>query len=130
MFRFQVTEMASNKKYDLEDRLIEFAVMILDLSENLPKTQAGIHIAGQMLRSGTSPAANYGEAQGAESRKDFIHKLKVALKELKETRIWLKIISRKNYCAQIPVDSVLEECQELVCILGKSISTAEGNGSH
>jgi four helix bundle protein len=122
--------MAEEKKYDLEDRLIDFAVLGLDISENLPRTQAGIHIAGQLSRSGTSPAANCGEAQSAESRKDFIHKLKVALKELKETRIWLKIIIRKKYSERVPVEPVLDECQELICILGKSISTAEGNVSH
>ncbi|MFA7368989.1 MAG: four helix bundle protein [Kiritimatiellales bacterium] len=122
--------MAAEKTYDLEDRLIDFAVLVLNLSENRPRTPAGIHIAGQILRSGTSPAANYGEAQSAESRKDFVHKLKVALKELKETRIWLKIIDRKNYSRQFSPVPVLEECKELICILGKSISTAERNDSH
>lgn len=122
--------MAKDPKCDLEDRLIDFAVLALDLAENLPRTQTGLHIAGQLSRSGTSPAANYGEAQGAESRKDFIHKLKVALKELKETRIWLKIIERKNYSKQISVAPVFEECEGLIRILGKSISTAECNNSH
>lgn len=122
--------MVEDRKFDLEDRLIDFAALVLNLSEKLPRTQAGIHISGQVLRSGTSPAANYGEAQSAESRKDFIHKLKVALKELKETRIWLKIIDRKNYIESSVVEPVLGECRELVRILGKSISTAEGNGSH
>jgi len=121
--------MAKEKKYDLEDRLIDFAVMALDIAENLPRTQTGLHIAGQLSRSGTSPAANYGEAQGAESRRDFIHKLKVSLKELKETRIWLKIIERKNYSKEMPVMPVFEECEGLIRILGKSISTAEGNDS-
>lgn len=121
--------MAEEKKYDLEDRLIDFAVMALDVAENLPRTQTGLHIAGQLSRSGTSPAANYGEVQGAESRKDFIHKLKVSLKELKETRIWLKIIERKNYSKQIPIAPVYEECEGLIRIAGKSISTAEGNDS-
>lgn len=121
--------MTDSKKYDLEDRLIDFAVMALDVSENLPRTQTGLHIAGQLSRSGTSPAANYGEAQGAESRKDFIHKLKVSLKELKETRIWLKIIERKNYSKQMPVAPVFEACEGLIRIIGKSISTAEGNDS-
>lgn len=121
--------MAKDQKYDLEDRLIDFAVMALNVSENLPRTQTGLHIAGQLSRSGTSPAANYGEAQSAESRKDFIHKLKVSIKELKETRIWLKISMRKNYSERVPVEPVLEECQELIRILGKSISTAESYGS-
>ena len=73
--------------YDLEDRLIEFAVRIIALIESLPKTKVGKHVGGQLLRSGTSPAPNYGEAQGAESRSDFIHKMKICLKELRETRV-------------------------------------------
>jgi four helix bundle protein len=83
------------KEYDLEDRLIDFAVAMIDTVEALPSTRAGNHIAGQLLRSGTSPAPNYGEAQSAESRKDFIHKMKIALKELRETRVWLRIILKK-----------------------------------
>ena len=121
--------MCEAKTYDLEDRLVDFVVTILDLSEKLPRSPAGIHIAGQILRAGTSPAANYGEAQSAESRKDFIHKLKIAGKELKETRIWLKIIGRKNYIDAGVSAPVLTECKELICILGKSISTAESNSS-
>lgn len=121
--------MIEGQAYDLEDRLIDFSVMILDLSEKLPRSQAGIHIAGQIVRSGTSAAANYGEAQSAESRKDFIHKLKIATKELKETRIWLKIIKRKSYVDADVSESALEECKELIRIFGKSISTAESNGS-
>jgi four helix bundle protein len=120
--------MGQERTYDLEDRLIDFAVMILSLAEGLPRSPAGLHIAGQILRSGTSPAANYGEAQSAESRKDFIHKLKISLKEMKETRIWLKTIDRKKYSLKIPVSPVLTECEELIRILGKSISTAEANG--
>ncbi len=121
--------MCEAKTYDLEDRLVDFAVTILDLFEKLPRFPAGVHIAGQILRAGTSPAANYGEAQSAESRKDFIHKLKIAMKELKETRIWLKIIQRKNYIDAGVSEPILKECKELVCILGKSISTAESNSS-
>ena len=121
--------MCEAKTYDLEDRLVDFAVTILDLSEKLPRSPAGIHIAGQILRAGTSPAANYGEAQSAESRKDFIHKLKIAGKELKETRIWLKIIKRKSYIDAGVSEPVLKECKELIRIFGKSISTAESNSS-
>lgn len=117
------------KTYDLEDRLVDFGVMILDLSEKLPRSPAGMHIAGQILRSGTSPAANYGEAQAAESRKDFVHKLKIASKELKETRIWLKMIGRKTYVVEEVSAPVLNECKELIRIFGKSISTAESNSS-
>src|SRR5712692_10626948 len=78
---------------ELEERLIDFAVRIVKLSARLPKTAAGRHIAGQILRSGTSPAPNYGEARGAESTADFVHKLRIVLKEQKETSIWLRIIN-------------------------------------
>ena len=80
---------------ELDDRLIDFAVMVIGVVEALPNSKSGNHIAGQLVRSGTSPAPNYGEARNAESRKDFIHKMKISLKELRETVIWLK-----NYCAQ------------------------------
>ena len=81
---------------ELEERLINFAVRIVRLSSGLPKTAAGKHIAGQILRSGTSPAPNYGEARGAESHADFVHKLRIVLKELNETSIWLRIIERSQ----------------------------------
>lgn len=85
------------RTYNIEDRLINFSVSILDLSEKLPTSYAAKHLGNQLIRSGTSPALNYGEAQAAESRKDFIHKLKVCLKELRESQISLKIISKKKY---------------------------------
>ena len=114
------------KEYDLEDRLIDFAVAMIDSVEALPSTRAGNHIAGQLVRSGTSPAPNYGEAQSAESRKDFIHKMKIALKELRETRVWLRIILKKSFIkAAAQVKSGLSECQELIRIFAKSIVTAE-----
>src|SRR6478609_2759271 len=80
------------KKFDLDERLIEFASTIIDISEALPKTFAGNHIAGQLVRSGTSPALHYGEAQSAESRNDFIHKMKILLKELRESKNAMQII--------------------------------------
>lgn len=83
---------------DLEDRLIDFAVRIINVIDALPNTKVGNHIGGQLLRSGTSPAPNYVEARSAESRKDFIHKMKIALKELRETLIWLRIIERRALC--------------------------------
>ena len=86
-----------DKTFDLEDRLIDFAVRIIRIAEALPKTKVGNHIAGQIIRSGTAPAPNYGEAQGAESRSDFIHKMKVSLKELRETRVWLLMIVRETF---------------------------------
>jgi len=78
-------------KYDLEDRLIEFSLMIIEIVEELPNTKAGNHLGGQVLRSGTSPALNYAEAQSAESKNDFIHKMKICLKELRETFVALKL---------------------------------------
>ena len=119
--------MSNVQQYDLEDRLINFAVIVLDVTEQLPKTLAGNHVAGQLTRSGTSPAANYGEVQGAESRKDFIHKFGIVFKELKESRIWLRIIKRKEWLSDTVIDPVLSECIELVQISGKSISTARKN---
>ena len=80
------------KIYDLEERLIDFAIQIIRMAETLPKTRAGNHISGQIIRCGTSPAPNYGEAQSAESRADFIHKMRICLKELRETRVWLLMI--------------------------------------
>ncbi len=82
--------------FDLEDRLIGFGVRIIRLAEALPKTRVGNHIAGQIIRSGTSPAPNYGEAQSAESRPDFVHKMQICLKELRETRVWLLMIAKAN----------------------------------
>ena len=116
----------NTKEYDLEDRLIDFAVAMIDLVEALPSTRAGNHIAGQLVRCGTSPASNYGEAQSAESRKDFIHKMKIALKELRETRGWLRIILKKSFIKPATrVELGLSECQELIRIFAKSIVTAE-----
>jgi four helix bundle protein len=111
--------------YDLEDRLIDFAVRIIRLTEALPNTKAGTHVAGQILRSGTSPAPNYGEAQSAESAADFIHKLKIALKELRETLIWLKIISRASMIKSATLLApLLQETDQLIAILFASVKTA------
>ena len=82
-------------KFDLEDRFIDFTIRISNVVDKIDNSKLGNYIAGQLIRSGSSPALNYGEAQSAESRKDFVHKLKIILKELKESRICLKIIERK-----------------------------------
>ena len=113
------------KPEDLEDRLIDFAVRIINVIESLPDSKAGNHIAGQLVRSGTSPASNYGEAQSAESRKDFIHKMKVALKELRETMIWLRIIERKPLCESSQMVEIIKECDELIAIFVVSVKTAD-----
>lgn len=124
--------MESNVKnqhaFALEDRLIEFAVRVITVVESLPDSRAGNHIAGQLIRSGTSPAPNYAEAQSAESRNDFIHKMKICLKELRETRVWLLMVQRKKM-----IDSaqrlipLLGECEELIAIFVASIKTALHN---
>jgi len=117
-----------NDKFDLEDRLIEFSVLIIKITENLNNTRAGNHVAGQLVRSGTAPALLYGEAQSAESRNDFIHKLKILLKELRETLVALKIIKRVPLTKTIElVDNSMIECNELISIFVKSIETARKN---
>ena len=116
------------RKYDLEERLLEFASAMIDLSEKLPCPRAGNHVAGQILRSGTSPYPNHGEAEDAESREDFIHKLKVCLKELRETRRWARLISRKNWAKDdSTLQFVLNESDELIRIFFSSIQTAQRN---
>ena len=114
-----------NTPHDLEERLIDFAVRVVNVVEALPSSKAGTHIAGQLVRSGTSPAPNYGEAQSAESRKDFIHKMKISLKELRETLIWLKIIERKPLCNPGKMKEIISECNELISIFVSSVKTAE-----
>jgi four helix bundle protein len=117
-----------NRKFDLEDRLLEFAAAVIDLSESLPATRAGNHIAGQILRSGSSPYPNHGEAEAAESREDFIHKLKICLKELRETRRWARLIQRKAWVKnETTLPFVLGECEQLISIFHSSIQTARRN---
>jgi len=118
--------MTKERPYDLQDRFVDYAVRIIKLSEALPETKAGKHVSSQILRSGTSPAPNYGEAQSAESKADFVHKLKIALKELRETEIWLKII-RKALMIEPASQLVplLQETDELIAILFTSIETAK-----
>ena len=120
--------MTNGRTFDLQDRFIDFAVKIIRLSEVIPESKAGAHICAQVLRSGTSPAPNYGEAQSAESRADFIHKLKIALKELRETEIWLKIIVRAELIKPSEqLAPLLKETDELISILFKSVETAQKN---
>ena len=104
------------RKFDVEERLTDFAVRIIRTAESLPKTKAGNHIAGQLIRYGTSPAPNYGEAQSAESRSDFIHKMKVSLKELRETRIWLLMITKANLIKPVSKLKPLIKENELISI--------------
>ncbi|MFZ0281290.1 MAG: four helix bundle protein [Bacteroidales bacterium] len=120
--------MITEKKYDLDDRLIDFAVSIIEFVERLPNTKSAIHLGGQLLRSGTSPSLNYGEAKAGESKKDFIHKMKVSLKELRESYNCLRILHR----AKIHDDEklaiyLINECNELISIFVKSVVTATKN---
>ncbi len=114
------------RKYDLEDRLVDYTRRMIDVVEVLPNTRAGSYIAGQLIRSCHSPTFNYGEAQAAESTKDFVHKMSVILKELKECRTALKIILKKEMIKPVvKLEGIYKETEELVAIVGKSISTAK-----
>ncbi len=113
----------------LQQRLVSFAVKIVELVAHLPKTPAGRHVSGQILHSGTSAAPSYGEARGAESRADFVHKLRIAVKELNETGIWLLIILEARMAPTAPVENLIREDRELACILGASIRTAQAKAS-
>lgn len=119
--------MKKDRKYDLHDRLIEFSISIIEVVEKLPKSYAGIHFAKQLVRSGTAPAFNHAEAQSAESRRDFIHKMKIAVKELRETYVNLKIIRNKPLLIDDKLESIIKECNELVSIFVRSIQTARKN---
>ena len=112
---------------DIEDRLIDFAVRVIKLADSLPPTSAGKHIARQVLRSGTSPAPNYAEARGAESNADFVHKLKVALKELNETKVWLKMVCRAELMKTERMDELIDENQQLCRIVNASVTTSKKN---
>ena len=117
-----------NRRFDLEDRLLEFAVQIIDVTDALPNTRAANHIAGQLLRSGTSPYGNHGEVESAESRKDFVHRLKVCLKELRETRRWLRLVGRlKAAPSQANLAQCINKAEELIRIFVASVRTAERN---
>ncbi|MDO9566045.1 MAG: four helix bundle protein [Candidatus Desulfaltia sp.] len=116
------------REFDLEERLIDFAVRVIRTAESLPKTKIGNHISRQLIRSGTSPAPNYGEAQSAESRADFIHKMRLALKELRETRIWLLIIVKAGLIKPVSkLDVLIDENNQLISIFVTSVGTAKQN---
>ena len=115
-------------KFDLEDRLIKFSVQVLNLCEIISKSYAGDHLSKQLSRSGTSPALNYAEAISAESRKDFVHKMKIALKELRETFVCLRIIKEKPLINnETLINAAINECNQLISIFVTSIKTAKDN---
>ena len=114
--------------YDLEERLLDFAVRIIRLSERMNNSRASRHVEGQIIRSGTNPSAQHGEAQGVESRRDFAHKMKIGLKELRETERWLKIIVRVPLVEKPELlDDLLSENDQLIRIFVTSINTAKAN---
>ena len=115
------------RRFDLEDRLIDFALRVDEIVESLANTKLGNHIGNQLIRCGTAPALNYGEAQSAESTNDFIHKLKIILKELRETRICVKIIQKKPLLKPERLIEIIKENNELIAIFLKSIETAKKN---
>ncbi|MBL7128213.1 MAG: four helix bundle protein [Ignavibacteria bacterium] len=115
-------------KFELEERLINFSVLIIEISNELPNSKSGNHLSGQLIRSGTSASLNYGEAQSGESRKDFIHKIKIVLKELRETLVCLKIIHRtKLNKIDNKIITAMKENDELISIFVKSVETAQKN---
>lgn len=116
------------KKFDLEDRFINYAIIVSNITEMVESSKFGNHISGQLIRCGSSPPLNYGEAQSAESRKDFIHKMKIILKELKESRVCLKIIEQKPLTSDITQLLLCKkETEEIIAITFKSIETAKMN---
>jgi four helix bundle protein len=109
---------------ELEDRLIDFAAQMISLASQLQESFCARHIANQILRSGTAGAPNYAEARGAESRADFIHKMRIVGKELNETSVWLRIILRSSLLSPELIVDILAENKELARIVSASIKTA------
>ena len=113
----------------LEERLIDFAVRVIHLSARLPKTPARRHVAGQILRCGTSPAPNYSEARAAESHADFVHKLRVVLKELNETFVWLRMIRKSELITPVLLADIIDENSQLCRIVTSSVSTVKARSA-
>ena len=111
---------------ELSERLWQFAARVGKVVDALPESRLGRHVAGQLVRSDTSPPPNYDEGCAAESRADFAHKVNVALKELRETRGWLRFIVIAELLPPTRITTILDECEQLSRILGKSIATARG----
>lgn len=114
------------ERRNLNDRLLEYGVRIIKLVESLPKTLVGRRIGDQLLRSGTSAGANYEEAQAAESREDFVHKLQIALKELRESNYWLRLLLRAGVFTPEKMSNLLDEYGQLRAMLSKAVATAKG----
>ena len=115
------------REYDLEDRLLRFAADACRVAEQMPASRTGNHICNQLIRCGTSPSANYAEARGSESRRDFVHKLKLCLKELRESLAWLRLVGSLELRPPDQLEGVLGEANELIAIMVVSIRTTKGN---
>ncbi len=115
------------REYNLNDRLVKFSVVALMIARKFPKNPVANHIADQILRSGSAPALHYAEAQAAESPKDFIHKMKVGLKELRETFNSLKIAKQMSWLPEEEFEWALDENDQLIAIFFTSIRTAQNN---
>jgi len=113
------------KGADIEERMLDFAVRVGKAIDALPDTRLGRHIAGQLVRSGTSPAPNYAEACAAESKKDFVHKLAIVLKELRESSVWIRLIVKSDLIPEQRLELLRDECDQLCKIIGKSLVTAK-----
>ncbi len=120
---------SEQKGADIEERLLAFAVRVGKAVDALPDTRLGRHIAGQLVRSGTSPAPNYAEACAAESKRDFIHKLAIALKELRESSVWIRLIVKSELIPEQRLELLRDECEQLCKIIAKSLVTAKSNQS-
>ena len=114
------------KGRDLEERLLEYGARIIKLIESLPSTLVGRRISDQLLRCATSAGANYEEARGAESREDFVHKMQIALKELRESRYWLLLLVKAGKIPEARMAGLLDESIQLRAMLSKSVATAKG----
>lgn len=119
----------TRKGADIEERLLDFAVRAGKVIDALPDTKLGRHIAGQLVRSGTSPAPNYAEGCAAESKRDFIHKLGIVLKELRESAVWIRLIIKSELIPEQRLEPLLDECSQLCKIIAKSLVTAKSNQS-
>jgi four helix bundle protein len=113
--------------HDLEERLLEYGVRIIKVVESLPKNLAGRRIGDQLLRSGTAVGAHYEEARGAESRDDFAHKLQMALKELRESNYWLRLLAKAGTVSPDRLADLLDESKQLRAILSKAVATTKGS---
>jgi len=118
---FKMTEKAEN----ISERLLDYGVLIVRLCTMLSDTLEGRNIGGQLFRAGTSVGANYEEARGAQSRADFVHKLQIVLKEIREAKYWLRLIQRSDILSGKELEDAINETQQIGNIIGRSIITAK-----